>query len=107
MGEIDRSAAARSFQDALRQFQDSLESDSLSADPTAQTPGERIPVSFLPLKKSHREKQLAAIEAAIVDLEAFLNTHPSPASPSPVPPSPFTPSSFTQNPDDRLADQSE
>ena len=90
MGEIDRTAAAKRFEDALEQFQESLNLSeaveleaSESLESVVQPEGVPLEAKLLRrLRSPQREQQLAAMAAAIEDLEAFLNTPP----PSPIPP---------------------
>lgn len=90
MGEIDRAAAAKRFEDALEQFQETLIQESLDPleapgvpeppqSPAPPDPALPLETKLLRrLRSPQRDKQLAAMEAAIADLEAFLNTNPSP-----------------------------
>jgi hypothetical protein len=88
MGEIDRTAAAKCFEDALEQFEDSLEGaedpdPGASKSPPSSVKPESVPLPLEAkllrrLRSPQREQQLAAMEAAIADLEAFLSAKPSP-----------------------------
>lgn len=84
MGEIDRTAAAKRFEDALEQFQESLdlsEAVELEASESLESvvQPESVPLEaklLRRLRSPQREQQLAAMAAAIEDLEAFLSTTP-------------------------------
>ncbi|MEY2976915.1 MAG: hypothetical protein RLZZ435_1054 [Cyanobacteriota bacterium] len=73
MGEIDRTAASESLQYSLQQLEDTLDQENLETDPvgtSAASPGQAPKA----VGSYHREQQLAAMEAAIADLEAFLGS---------------------------------
>jgi|GEM_PF-6952249 hypothetical protein len=94
MGEIDRTAAAKRFEDALEQFEESLDLPEAPdpGAPASESPDSNPPRSTLEqdpplpletkllrrLRSPQREQQLAAMEAAIADQEAYLHTNPAP-----------------------------
>ena len=91
MGGIDRSAAAKIFQEALTQFQDNLQDPLPETDPIVEEassnpskPETTKPGKVKPL--SAREAQLAVIAEAIADLEEFLNSNQKQTLPTPSAP---------------------
>lgn len=77
MGEIDRAAASESLQYSLQQLEDTLDQEDVETDTletSAASSGKTVKSTAKPMGSYHREEQLAAMEAAIADLEAFLSS---------------------------------
>ena len=65
MGDVNRSSAAKTFQEALEQ----LQNDWVEEGEAQDVPPEATPPTM------QRQKQMARLEDAIADLEAFLQDH--------------------------------